>query len=77
MTTICIRIRLWLRSFQDRRRYTLACDVSPFPYPGNERERLFHVRGLNRAQTCAWWWVRRHPHGQARILKGWKTFDPE
>ena len=74
MNKLFIHLRIWLRHLRDRRRYTLACDISPFPHPFNQEEQLFHMRGLNRAQSFAQHWVRRHPHGQARILKGWKEF---
>lgn len=58
----------------DEDKYTVACDKSPFWYPGNESEQLFHVVGRKAARKAARKWVREHPSGQARILEGWLQF---
>lgn len=58
----------WRRQFHDP--YTVACDLSPFWAPHNEREQLSHVKGLWRARALANRWVGAHYWGQARILEG-------
>lgn len=47
---------------------TVACDVSPFAYPG--REQFFLASGILQAKRIAKQWVRQHPCGQARVLEG-------
>jgi hypothetical protein len=54
-----------------RNKYTLACDLSPFWGPHNEREQLFHYTGLLWTRHKAKDWCRIHPNGQSRIIPGW------
>lgn len=61
------------KNFQ--RKLTVACDISPFYHPYNEREQLFHKNGFLSARRFAKKWVKDHPNGQARIIYGhvnWK-----
>ena len=63
----------------DKRKFTVACDISPYPYPHitNNRESLMRVAGLRKARRLARHWCRRHPSGQARIVEGWRFWPDE
>lgn len=65
----------WRRQYRDP--FTVAADLSMFWTPFNEREQLFHFKGLVRAQSFARRWVWLHPSGQARIIPGHATWPEE
>jgi len=63
-----------------KQKFIVACDISPFRHPGNERELLFYANGLWRARKIGKSWIKKHPIGQARIitvpcLKSETSFD--
>jgi hypothetical protein len=68
-------LRCWWRGGDEK--YTVACDRSPFWYPGNDREMLFHVVGRKAARRVARRWVSAHPCGQARVIEGHVSFEEQ
>lgn len=65
----------WYQWFQ--RKLTVACDISPFYHPYNEREQLFHKNGILEAKLFAKEWVAKHKSGQARIIYGHRIWEEE
>lgn len=59
------------------KKYTLACDLAPFWGPHNEREQLFHYKGLFWTRHEAKKWCRIHSNGQARVIPGWIYWPEE
>ena len=59
------------------KKFTIACDKSPYWFPGNEREFLFREVGIKRARKIAKNWCYKHEYGQARILEGWHYWEGE
>jgi hypothetical protein len=80
-----INLKQWWQRFKKKRKakhflnhekkFTVACDKSPFWYPGNEKEQLFQVNGLRKARWAAMKWVWRHDCGQARVIEGWHDWE--
>jgi hypothetical protein len=70
------KIKNWYH-LQFVKEFTIAADISPFYHWFNERERLFHIRGLLNAKCFCHKWVWKHPNGQARILEGNVSWNGE
>lgn len=78
-------LRKWWEAYREEQKHTefinrekeltVCCDKSPFWYPGNVREELIRVRGFIAARATARQWVRDHPHGKAKIIEGWHSWD--
>lgn len=59
------------------KKFTVACDKSPFWNEFNQRETLFRTIGLKRARKIAQDWVYKYDCGQARVLEGWHFWEDE